>query len=58
MMIQQQDTFPFLKETKIKCCVYIMHGEISESFPHYTLFICKFDSWNVFSLKVGEIKKL
>ena len=34
-MIQWQDTFPFLKENsrKIKCRVYIMHGEFSESFP-------------------------
>ena len=38
-----------------------MHGEFSESFPGYTIFICKFKTgerfyvWQVFSLQVGDI---
>ena len=28
--------------SKIECCVYMMHREISESFSDYTIFICKF----------------
>ena len=29
---------------KIKCYVYIMHGEFSGSFPDHTIFICKFET--------------
>ena len=44
MMIQQQDTFPFLNENSPKnqmLCLH-MHGEFSESFPDYTICICTF----------------
>ena len=27
---------------KIECCIYIMYGEFSGSFPDYTTFIYKF----------------
>ena len=35
-------------------------GNVQESFPDYTVFICKFKtdafySWKVFSLQVGDI---
>ena len=26
----------------MECCVYVMYGEFSGSFPDYTIFICKF----------------
>ena len=62
-MIQWQDTFTFLteKSPKNRILVYIMHGEFSESFADYAIFICKFKtvsgfySNNGFRLQVGDI---
>ena len=41
-----------------ECCVYIMHGKFSWSFPDYTVFICKFKTEVLFIHETFLVYKL